>query len=34
MEKDDAVIIKTKSGQVLQENEINPVIVKEFKTSP
>jgi len=32
--KDDAVIIKTRSGQVLQENEINPVIVKEFKTSP
>ena len=28
------IIIKTKYGSILNENDINPIILMEFKTSP
>jgi putative component of membrane protein insertase Oxa1/YidC/SpoIIIJ protein YidD len=31
---DNAVVITTSSGDILQEMDINPIIVKEFNTSP
>lgn len=30
---DEKIVIKTKAGYLLQENEINPIIVKEFNNS-
>lgn len=31
---EDKVIIKTKYGSILNENDINPILLKEFKPSP